>query len=103
MDFKKYADNLGLEESDFKELTILFVETTRADIQKLTNAIESKNFKHAEEASHSIKGASGNLGFMDIWKVATICEKASETQDLQEIIAQTKEIEAMINILAQAI
>lgn len=103
MDFKKYAENLGLEEEDFKELTALFVETTKADIEKLNNAIESKNFKQAEEASHSIKGASGNLGFMDIWKAASICEKASENQNIDDLCEQTKEIDAMLSIIAQAV
>ncbi|MGM0418337.1 MAG: Hpt domain-containing protein [Thermodesulfobacteriota bacterium] len=81
MDLKKYAENLGLDEDDFKELTSLFIETTKSDLEKLKSALEANDFTKAREASHSIKGAAGNLGFMDIWETASESEKASENQD----------------------
>jgi HPt (histidine-containing phosphotransfer) domain-containing protein len=81
MELKEYAENLGLDENDFKELTSLFIETTKSDLEKLKSAIETKDFTKAKEASHSIKGAAGNLGFMDIWEAASESEKASDNQD----------------------
>lgn len=85
MDLKEYADNLGLDEEDFKELTILFIDTTINDIEKLKKAFKNQDVKSCREASHSIKGASGNLGFMDIWEAASKCEKASEENQFEVI------------------
>ncbi|MGE4518843.1 MAG: Hpt domain-containing protein [Desulfobacteraceae bacterium] len=91
MSLKKYAENLGLEEEDFRELTLLFIETTQKDLEKLDQSVKNNDFNMAREASHSIKGASGNLGFMDIWEAATKCEKAS-ADEYSEIITENIEI-----------
>lgn len=83
MNLKEYAHNLGLDEKDFKELTDLFIKTTLKDLETLEESLKTNNFQTAREASHSIKGASGNLGFMDIWEEASKCEKACENMEIQ--------------------
>jgi len=70
MNFGKLAENIGLEEDEFMELVKLFVETTAAELNKLQSAIDQKNLNEVIEASHSIKGASGNLGFQEIYDLA---------------------------------
>lgn len=70
MELKELAENLGLEVDEFLELVELYVETSSADIIRLESAVRQKNIKGVVEASHSLKGSSGNLGFMHIFEVA---------------------------------
>jgi HPt (histidine-containing phosphotransfer) domain-containing protein len=70
MDFNKLAEDLCLGEDDFIELAELFVETGLSDLKGLRDAIGLEDRENAIQRSHSIKGASGNLGFMDIFELA---------------------------------
>ncbi|MDY0362257.1 MAG: Hpt domain-containing protein [Desulforegulaceae bacterium] len=95
MTLKDYAENLGLDEEEFKELTQLFIDTTKKDLEKLKKALKNQDFKSAKEASHSIKGASGNLGFMEIFELASKCEKASEENNFELISNDISKIETL--------
>ena len=70
MNFLKLAENLGLDEDEFVELVELFIETGSSDLIGLKGAIEKKDVEEIIVKSHSIKGASGNLGFMNIYDLA---------------------------------
>ena len=70
MDFLKLAENLGLDEDEFIELAELFIETGLSDLKELKDAIEHGDETGIIGKSHSIKGSSGNLGFMDIYELA---------------------------------
>lgn len=74
MDFLKRAEAIGLEEDEFMELVELFINTTISDLNRLKNALEEKDLDEVISSSHSIKGASGNMGFMDISEVARVVE-----------------------------
>jgi HPt (histidine-containing phosphotransfer) domain-containing protein len=67
MNFSELAENIGLEEDEFLELVKLFVTTTASDLNKLQSAIDERNMKEVIEVAHSIKGASGNLGFQEMY------------------------------------
>ena len=70
MNIKKSAENLGLEEDEFLELVELFIETGLSDLSNLKDAIDENNVPQVVESAHSMKGAAGNLGFMEIFEVA---------------------------------
>ena len=70
MNFSELAENIGLEEDEFLELVKLFVKTTASDLNKLQSAIDERNLKEVIEAAHSVKGASGNLGFQEMYDLA---------------------------------
>ena len=70
MNFKELAKNLGLEEDAYMELIELFIETGRSDLDKLRSAIDEGNGEEAGNAAHSIKGAAGSLGLIEISEVA---------------------------------
>ncbi|MBW1670031.1 MAG: Hpt domain-containing protein [Deltaproteobacteria bacterium] len=70
MNIKELAENIGLEKEEYLELVELFVETGKSDMDKLQSAIDEKNVEKVATASHSLKGASGNLGFEEIFEVA---------------------------------
>ncbi|MFB3925994.1 MAG: Hpt domain-containing protein [Syntrophales bacterium] len=83
MKLRRLASRLGLEESEFKEILKLFIETSNTDLKNLRCAIESGDARKAFEASHSIKGAAENLGFLDISGIARGIEMKAR-QDILE-------------------
>jgi len=64
------SKRLGLEEDEFMELVELFLETGKSDLVQLEVAVQEENIEEVVKSSHSIKGASGNLGFKEIFEVA---------------------------------
>lgn len=80
MDFKELAGNLGLEEGEFLELVELFIEKGGSDLDMLQSALDQGDTEKILEAAHSIKGASGNLGFMEIYEVAKNVELNARNQ-----------------------
>ncbi len=70
MDISELAGNIGLEEEEFLELVEIFVEKSKSDISNLQSAFDKDDIEQVVEAAHSIKGASGNLGFREIFEIA---------------------------------
>ena len=93
MDFEKLAENLGLEEDEFLEMAELFLETSSADLDKLRLAIEAGNAQEIARAAHSIKGAAGNLGFMEIFETAKEIEKKTDGSALQDVAEYVQVLE----------
>ena len=101
MDFKKLAENIGLDEEDFLEIVDLFLETTPSDLSKLESAADDGHFQEVAERAHSIKGACISLGFQEMYAMARdiemnarkdVLEGAKETvQSLKEQFAQIEE------------
>jgi HPt (histidine-containing phosphotransfer) domain-containing protein len=70
MDIIGLSERLGLEKDEFLELVELFLETGTTDLGQLEMAVKKENVEDVVKSSHSIKGASGNLGFTEIFEVA---------------------------------
>jgi HPt (histidine-containing phosphotransfer) domain-containing protein len=92
MNFKELAENFGLEKDELQEIVELFLETSASDLHKLRSAIDQGDTQQMVEAAHSIKGASGNLGFMAIFEVAKEVEMKAREKNLYEAN------EAVVNI-----
>jgi len=103
MDFKGLADRLGLEEDEFIELAELFVETGSSDLVQLQSAVEKEDVQEVVKKSHSIKGASGNLGFIEIFGVAKDVEANARDNILDGAAGAVVAIKEKIEQLAQAI
>jgi HPt (histidine-containing phosphotransfer) domain-containing protein len=102
MDFKELGENLGLEEDEYMELVELLVDTGKVDVQKLKTAIEQGDSDEAGNAAHSLKGASGNLGIMNIFEVAKQCEEAARNHLMEDLTPLVKKIEDMLETLSIA-
>ena len=101
LNFKDQAAYLGLEEEEFQEMIDLFVETCSSDLERLTSAIEKRSFQEVIEASHSIKGASGNLGFVDMYDVAKRVESNARNDILEGAMEAVGELqEKLTQIMA---
>lgn len=86
MDLKALSDNLDLDMADFTDLVEIFLAASRADIETFKNACETSDAAAAAEAAHSLKGSSGNLGFVDLSKEALLAEKQAKDEDLDGLI-----------------
>ncbi|MFC1821109.1 Hpt domain-containing protein [Thermodesulfobacteriota bacterium] len=96
LDFKAQAESLGLEEEEFQELTDLFVETCGLDLKRLSSAIREGNLQEVVEASHSIKGSSGNLGFVDIYDLAEELEAKARNDTLKGAMEAAGELQKQL-------
>ena len=76
MGFNELAKKLGLDEEEYLELVELFIETEIEELDNLKSAIEKKKTEEILKLAHSIKGASGNLGFMELHATAKDIENS---------------------------
>lgn len=100
MDFQDLAIRLGIDEEDVIELVELFVTTTRDDIEKIKNGLIGNNAQDAAAASHSIKGAAGNLGFDDMAELAKKLEIQAKTGSLDGMAELVSNLEVKLDALA---
>jgi len=94
MDFNELAERLGLEQDEFMELIELFLETGGADLEKIQSALQQGDGEQVVQAAHSLKGASGNLGFMKIYDAAREVEEKARNDSLEGIEVAAKAISA---------
>ncbi len=103
MDIKALADNLGLEEDEYLELADLLVETGMVDLSRMESAFKAGDCDDAAKAAHSLKGASGNLGIMDLYELAKTVEAESRNENLSAIEHPLKEIREKLESLAKLV
>ena len=82
MNFNEMAENIGLDEQDFREMAELFVSVGETDLEKLRDAWANRNCQGVVMSAHSLKGASANLGFNDIYEIAKRVEADARAQKL---------------------
>ena len=85
MNFQELADNLGLEVDEYRELIELFIDTGSADFQKIQDALAGGNSDQVMRSAHTIKGAAGNLGLMDVSETARSIEDCASKNQLGSI------------------
>lgn len=96
MDLRELGSKLGVDENEFKELVILFLDSATSDIQKFRSACQKGDGETAEASAHSLKGSSGNLGFLDIHELAKKAETDSKNSDFDECETISSMIEEKI-------
>ena len=101
MDFKIPAQRLGLDVDEYVELIELFLQTGGEDLNGLENALLKNDAKTMVERSHSLKGASGNLGLVEIYEKAKDIENRIRENNFEGIEDTVNEIKQYIkNIVA---
>jgi len=103
MDIKALADDLGLDEDEYLELIDLLVDTGMVDLSNMESAVKAGDADTAARAAHSIKGASGNLGIMDIYELAKAIEAELRNNNLAAIEGQLKEIREKLEVLGKLV
>ena len=87
MNFKALSENLGLEVDEYRELIELFVNTGAADFQKIQEGISSSDSDKVMRSAHTIKGAAGNLGLLDVSETAGLIEQKATNNNLDNLNA----------------
>ena len=100
MDFKAMGANLGLDEDEFRELIDLFMETGQSDYDSLQTALAGGDSKAAAQYAHTLSGASGNLGLMELHEAAKRIEAAAMDGDVDAASAQAAGMEEMFSAIA---
>lgn len=103
MDIKALADDLGLDEDEYLELLELLVDTGMVDLSNMESAVKAGDSDTAARSAHSIKGASGNLGIMDIYELAKAIEAELRDNNLTSIEGQLKIIREKLETLAKRV
>ena len=83
MDFKKMGEDIGLDEDEFLEITELYLETSHSDLNKLLASIKEGDIAEVVERAHSLKGASGNMGFVEVYEIAREIEMNARNNVLE--------------------
>ena len=94
MNFKELGANLGLEEDEYRELIELFVTTGSADFQNIQSGLSKSDADQVMRSAHTIKGAAGNLGLLDVSDVAKIIEESAgnnQLDGLESAVANLKQ------------
>ncbi|MEJ2039936.1 MAG: Hpt domain-containing protein [Desulfosarcinaceae bacterium] len=85
MNFKELGEDLGLDEDEYRELIELFIDTGSAEFDSLQAAFAESDFEQMSRSAHTIKGAAGNLGLMDVQSVAKIIEDNAVNKTLDGV------------------
>ena len=101
MELEKLAERLGLDVEDIRELLELYVETTTSDLAQLKGAIEAKDDHLAHAKSHSIKGASGNLGLDEMYELAKEIDDRARVNSLDGLNEMIQVLEDKFNSLVE--
>lgn len=101
MNFRQLAEKFELEEDEFLELAELLLETSRSDLSRLQAALDAGKASEVVEAAHSIKGAAGNLGFLDISRAAAEIERKARENRLEGSAAEIERIKGGLDSLAK--
>ena len=101
MNFVKLAEDLGLEEEEYLELIELFLESGTSDLNQLQAAIEEGDAEKAARAAHSLKGASGNLGLIELYEVAKTIEADARNNCMKEMAEPVQVLEKKLGVIAE--
>ena len=101
MNFVKLAEDLGLEEEEYLELIELFLESGTSDLNQLQAAIEEGDAEKAARAAHSLKGASGNLGLMELHELAKTIEAGVRNNRLKGMAEPVQVLEKKLGVIAE--
>ena len=103
MNLKQLALELGLEQDEFSELLVIFIETSESDLLKIQEGIKNGVAEQVADAAHSIKGASANLGFMDISSDAKRIEEEAHNNNLEGLADNVNQIRERLAMISAAL
>ena len=99
MNFQELAENLGLEVDEYKELIELFIATGSADFHKIQEGMAGHDAEQVMRSAHTIKGAAGNLGLMEVSETARVIEDNARNNQLGDIAPAVQTLEAQFKAI----
>jgi HPt (histidine-containing phosphotransfer) domain-containing protein len=101
MNFQELAEELGLEEEEYRELIELFMETGQADLSQLKTALEAGDAETVSRRAHTLCGSSGNMRLMGLHEAAKRIELAADDGRLDNLSDDLNALEAGFATIAQ--
>jgi len=101
MNFKELGEKIGLEEDEYRELVELFMETGTADYDRLKAAFEAGDAQQVARSAHTIQGAAGNMGIMNVHEAAKRIELAAVDNRLDSISAELDSLKGLFDEVAR--
>jgi len=93
MNIAQLAGDLELNEEEYREILVLFVETSRSDLAAIKAAVAIGDAPSAGRAAHSLKGAAANLGLSNMSGTAHEIEEKSRDSRLHETHVTVRSLE----------
>lgn len=84
MNIHRMAEDLGLDETEYRSILALFVETSRTDLAAIKDAYPRGDSTAAARAAHSLRGAAASLGLSDLSDAAREIEEKSRDGKLPD-------------------
>lgn len=88
MNFKELGENLGLDEDEYRELVELFLDTGLADFNMMKDALAAGDADKVSRSAHTMNGASGNLGILDVHQIAKKMEQDANAGQLDSVATE---------------
>jgi histidine phosphotransfer protein HptB len=99
MNFQELAENLGLEVDEYRELIELFIDTGSVDFLKIQEGLAGGNSDQVMRSAHTIKGAAGNLGLMDVSETAKNIEDSASKNQLDTLGSVVENLKTQIEAI----
>jgi HPt (histidine-containing phosphotransfer) domain-containing protein len=99
MNFKELAENLGLEIDEYRELIELFIDTGTADFKKIQEGMSASDSEQVMRSAHTIKGAAGNLGLINVSETAGLIEQKATDHHLDQLSATVAELKTQFDAI----
>ncbi len=96
MNFNELAANLGLEEEEYRELIDLFISSSAEDLQKIADGLAAGEAEQIMRAAHTVKGASANLGLVDVSAAAKVIEMRAMNHQLDGLVRALETLQNQI-------
>ena len=103
MNLRELARSLELEEEELSELLDCFLKTTSSELIELQSALKEKDAQAAKRMAHSMKGAAGILGLLEIRDAAKRIGTAARTNRFEEIEVDLRIIKEKLEMIAEAL
>ncbi len=100
MNLKELGENIGLEEDEYRELVELFLDTGTADYDRMKTAFVTGDAQQVALRAHTLNGAAGNLGIINIHKVAKRIEHAAGDNRLDSVSKDVDSLEELFKEIA---
>ncbi len=100
MNFKELGENLGLDEDEYRELVELFLDTGATDLGNLKDAFENGDAQQVAKSAHTLNGASGNLGLLDVHETAKKIEQAANENKLDGVGDDVGALQGMFDAIS---
>jgi HPt (histidine-containing phosphotransfer) domain-containing protein len=103
MNCKELGHKIGLDEDEYLELVMLFLDTGRADYDRLKTAFEAGDAQQVARSAHTISGAAGNMGIMNVHEVAKRIELAAVEDQLNSVCGDVDTLNELFDEIVELV